>query len=85
VHFEPHRRSRASIPPKLRREVLARDGHRCRRCGRTAHLNVHHRHKQEHGGAHTLNNCETLCRACHVVLHREEELLQRGITVDAPG
>lgn len=81
VQFEPHARSHSRIPKKLRQRVLARDGHRCRVCRGTRYVEVHHRHKQSEGGAHTLENCMTLCRACHVNLHREEELLERGIAI----
>jgi hypothetical protein len=35
-------RMRAAMSPKILRAVLARDGHRCRECGTTHGLHVHH-------------------------------------------
>ena len=42
---EPGKRNTTTIPPKTRREVLARDRHRCQApgCGRTRFLEVHHK------------------------------------------
>jgi 5-methylcytosine-specific restriction endonuclease McrA len=47
---------------KLRRLVRARDGNRCRNCGATEKLSVHHvvRH-----GADVPENLLTLCARCH--------------------
>lgn len=71
-------RKRSRIPPRLRRQVLARDGHRCVRCGRTGFLHIHHRRRQADGGAHTLENCVTVCGPCHRLHHAEEEVLGIG-------
>jgi len=65
-----HRRS--SIPPRLRRQVLARDHHRCARCGRTGLLHVHHRMRRADEGRHSLENCVTVCGPCHRVHHALE-------------
>lgn len=55
-----------------REAVLARDGHRCTRCGTSKSLVVHH--KDGNGrGKHDKNNARknlvTLCRACHAKEH----------------
>lgn len=55
---------------RCRRLALARDGYRCRRCGSTQALEIHHRsyaypwHEHEH-----LEVLETLCSRCHARHH----------------
>ncbi|MBM4119075.1 HNH endonuclease [bacterium] len=63
--------NRASIPPALRRQVLARDGHRCQApgCRGTRFLEVHHREPRRRGGRNSAENLITLCAACHRLLH----------------
>jgi 5-methylcytosine-specific restriction endonuclease McrA len=63
--------NRASIPPALRRQVLARDSHRCqaRSCRSTRFLEVHHREPRRRGGRNSAANLITLCAACHRLLH----------------
>ena len=63
VH-RPGQRSQASIPPGVRRQVLARDGHRCQRpgCGHTGHLQVHHIVPRARGGGNEPGNLVTLFR-----------------------
>lgn len=70
VDAEGHKRS--ALPIRLRRQVLARDRHRCVRCGRTGWLHVHHRQRQADGGGHTLENCVAVCAPCHRVHHAME-------------
>jgi 5-methylcytosine-specific restriction endonuclease McrA len=56
------------IPPKLRFEVLDRDGFRCRYCGRStdegAVLQVDHVVPTASGGSTTNDNLVTSCREC---------------------
>jgi 5-methylcytosine-specific restriction endonuclease McrA len=61
----------ATIPPAARRDVLVRDGHRCRTagCGSARFLDVHHIVPREHGGKNDLDNLVTLCAACHRMIH----------------
>jgi hypothetical protein len=63
--------NRASIPPALRRQVLARDSHRCQApgCRATRFLEVHHREPRWRGGRNSAANLITLCAACHRLLH----------------
>jgi 5-methylcytosine-specific restriction endonuclease McrA len=63
--------NRASIPPALRRQVLARDRHRCQSpgCHSTRFLEVHHREPRRRGGRNSAANLITLCAACHRLLH----------------
>ena len=64
-------KNRATIPPARRREVLARDGYRCRASGcESAHfLDVHHVIPRERGGTNEPDNLITLCAACHRLIH----------------
>jgi len=63
--------NRASIPPAMRREVLARDGHHCQApgCHSTRFLEVHHLEPRRRGGRNSAANLITLCAACHRLLH----------------
>jgi 5-methylcytosine-specific restriction endonuclease McrA len=74
--------NRASIPPALRRQVLARDGHRCQApgCHSTRFLEVHHREPRRRGGRNSAANLITLCAACHRLLHERGE----GLTAPLP-
>ncbi len=68
---KPGEPNRASIKPSVRREVLARDRHRCRvkGCGRTSFLEVHHLVPRSAGGENKPENLVTLCASCHRLLH----------------
>ncbi|MBE0565108.1 MAG: HNH endonuclease [Krumholzibacteria bacterium] len=67
----PGKRATATIAPRIRREVLARDRHRCQApgCGRTRFLEVHHKKPRARGGAHEPANLVTLCASCHRLWH----------------
>ena len=64
-------RNTTTIPPRIRREVLARDKHRCRApgCGRTRFLEVHHIIPRRQGGTNHTENLTTLCGSCHRLWH----------------
>ena len=55
---------------RLRAQALSRDGKRCRRCGASDRLEAHHLVPVSEGGSDKLSNVVTLCRACHLDLHR---------------
>ncbi len=67
----PGKRNTTTIPPRTRREVLARDRHRCRApgCDRTRFLEVHHLQSRTNGGTNDPANLITLCAACHRLWH----------------
>jgi len=67
----PGQRNTTTIPPRVRREVLARDRHRCRRrgCDHTGFLHLHHILPRHDGGTHDPENLVTLCPACHRLWH----------------
>ena len=64
-------RNTTTIAPRMRREVLARDRHRCQApgCGRTRFLEVHHILSRSRGGSNRADNLVTLCAACHRLRH----------------
>jgi len=66
-------RNTTTIPPRVRREVLARDQHRCQApgCGRTRFLEVHHIVARQQGGTNQLENLITLCGSCHRLWHEQ--------------
>ncbi len=69
--------NKATIPPSIRRKVLARDGHRCAMpgCSHTRFLEVHHRRPRTEGGTNKPENLITLCSACHRLVHEKPSLL----------
>ena len=66
-------RNTTTIPPRMRREVLARDKHRCQApgCGRTRFLEVHHVKPRNQGGSNNAENLTTLCASCHRLWHEK--------------
>ncbi len=76
-------RNRASIPPSLRLQVLARDRHRCQApgCRTTRFLEVHHREPRRQGGRNIAANLITLCAACHRLLHESGGMLAAATAV----
>ncbi len=66
-------RNTTTIPPRVRREVLARDKHQCQApgCGRTRFLEVHHILARRQGGTNDPENLMTLCGSCHRLWHKQ--------------
>jgi 5-methylcytosine-specific restriction endonuclease McrA len=64
-------RNTTTIPPRVRREVLARDKHRCQApgCGRTRFLEIHHKVARSRGGSNKVENLVTFCASCHRLWH----------------
>jgi len=69
-----------SVTPRVRRQVLARDHHRCTvpGCRATYGLQIHHLEHQEGGGSHKVSNQTTLCFPHHR-LHHDGKLAIRRI------
>ena len=67
----PGGRNTTTIPPRTRREVLARDRHTCQApgCGRRRFLEVHHVVPRGRGGSNEPGNLVTLCSGCHRLMH----------------
>jgi len=75
-------RNTTTIPPRVRREVLARDKHKCQApgCGRTRFLEVHHIVSRQQGGGNKTENLMTLCASCHRLWHERGS----GSVVETP-
>lgn len=58
-------RARPSFTAAQRVEVYARDGGACRHCGSIQNLSIDHIVAWSKGGAHSLENFQTLCRSCN--------------------
>lgn len=54
---------------RVRRVVLDRDRHRCRACGSSHGLDVHHVVMRSLGGSDEASNLIALCRGCHESVH----------------
>jgi ATP-dependent DNA helicase RecQ len=54
-----------NLPPEQRRAILERDGFKCRECGATENLEVHHIFPKQFKVDHSPQNLITLCRTCH--------------------
>ncbi len=63
--------NRATIAPRVRAAVLARDRYRCTApgCGETRFLEVHHVVPRAQGGSNRQDNLVTLCGRCHRFVH----------------
>ena len=81
VHV-PGKRNTSTIPPRIRREVLTRDRHCCRRngCEHTRYLHLHHLVPRAKGGGNDAENLVTLCTACHDLWHQKGGDLQMMLT-----
>jgi hypothetical protein len=70
---------------RLRARALQRDGNRCRHCGSTAKLSVHHLVRPQDGGRDELSNLAVLCDRCHRLTHkamgkgRQQGFPRRGV------
>ena len=71
-----------SIPDDVRREVLRRDGYKCKACDWShdewnpsdpRHLELHHIKHHVKGGENVEGNLKTLCTVCHDKVHRREK------------
>jgi 5-methylcytosine-specific restriction endonuclease McrA len=64
-------RATASVTPRLREQVFARDHHRCMvpGCRSARNLDVHHIIEQAKGGPHEIWNLCLLCSGHHSALH----------------
>ncbi|MEL4320310.1 HNH endonuclease [Leifsonia sp. YIM 134122] len=63
-------RERSLMTPKVRSDILRRDGYRCQMCGATsregAQLHIDHILPVSHGGTTTPNNLQALCQPCNL-------------------
>lgn len=67
-----------TVPPNgdQRRRVRKRDGERCRWCGGTSLLAVHHVLYRSQGGPNSMDNLITLCVTHHELVHTNKRIYQ---------
>src|SRR5262245_6973504 len=67
---EPER-LRTTVTPRVRRQVFARDHHRCTvpGCRSSRNLDLHHIEFRSNGGTHEICNLTVMCSAHHQSLH----------------
>jgi hypothetical protein len=72
-------RATQAIPPSIRRQVLERDGRRCRvpGCRHATFVDLHHVTPRAEGGSNGAENLITLCGAHHRATHRGALLIER--------
>jgi len=70
IDMDKPQRISVTFSPKLRWQVMERDGYKCVKCGRTAadgaRLQVDHIYPRALGGMATLDNGQTLCAECNI-------------------
>ena len=76
----PIARAKQTIPPAVRRAVLARDQHRCRvpGCTHATFLDIHHVVPRSEGGSNDPANTITICPAHHRGAHRGKLIIEPG-------
>ena len=72
-------RAAQTVPPALRRAVIARDAGSCAvpGCRHATFVDVHHIKPREEGGRHVIENLITLCSAHHRAVHRGTLAIER--------
>jgi len=56
--------------------IHERDCFKCKICGSTKELTVHHKLPVHRGGKGTLDNCVCWCKSCHRLFHKKWGLRQ---------
>ena len=66
----------------LRIATLIRDGYQCTQCKKKhTRLDAHHIIYREHGGKDTISNLITLCKSCHLKVHKGKLQLEvKGVS-----
>lgn len=76
------------LPPKeyteLCRDVLQRDGWKCRSCKSRTALHCHHIVFRSQGGEDTMENILVLCSACHDGIHKDVKDGQYALVIVLP-
>ena len=61
---------RTACGSRSARRCSGADGRRCQQCGKAGRLEAHHVLPLEEGGQNDLENLSTLCRGCHIEVHK---------------
>jgi 5-methylcytosine-specific restriction endonuclease McrA len=68
----------------LVKQVLSRDGWKCRSCGMRSGLHVHHIVFRSQQGPDEMWNLLALCSACHDGVHKDVQDGEYGLTIETP-
>ncbi|MBI2508042.1 HNH endonuclease [Candidatus Woesearchaeota archaeon] len=72
--FVENREDLEDFSPKIKKEILERDGYKCALCGKGlkegAELHIDHIKPKDKGGKATLDNGQTLCSECNILKKR---------------
>ena len=78
--------SNLRLPPDeyslLVKQVLSRDGYKCRSCFSRNSLHVHHIIFRSQQGTDETSNLITLCSSCHDGVHKDVKDGQYGLTIE---
>lgn len=62
---------------KTKAQIIIRDGNKCRLCGSSDYLEVHHMLPKSLGGRDDNNNRITVCASCHLFMHCNPALIKK--------
>lgn len=65
VHVHAREKDAWMVSADVRATVLARDAHKCVRCGTSDHLQIDHIFPKSMGGTNAITNLRVLCRSCN--------------------
>lgn len=71
-----------SVSDDLRETVLARDGHKCVRCGSLERLEIDHIFPVSLGGTNAISNLRTLCKSCNASRPVAGDALAQDLALD---
>lgn len=67
-------KKRITVTKETYDKVIERDGYKCRLCGATQNLQLHHIYGRGKDLTNDINNCIMLCRHCHLeVVHKNQK------------
>ena len=74
-----HGHATRTVPPAIRRAVLARDRYKCvvPGCNNRIWIDIHHLVHREHGGEHTMANLVSTCTVHHRMVHLRQLAMGR--------
>ena len=82
INFEPRKnkginkvsKKRITVKEETYNKVMQRDNYKCRLCGTSLNLHLHHIDGRGKDLTNDINNCIMLCRHCHLeVVHKNQK------------
>ncbi len=72
IHLDGSQHLKGADMSARREHVFQRDHYRCVKCGSRLSLEADHIKSRGQGGDDSMENLQTLCRACHKIKHNRE-------------